>query len=156
MLDRTTYPAKPLPPIAAVFLEAFEAARTADNAEADVSEIEQQRINTLEEGAFYRVRACGQFDSHQAQAASLLANINELETVLDGGLGLFAPAGNWRKDDAHRALVEIRHSLVKLLNWHFENGAGALLPVAMWLGLAPAAEKLARSTLQPVSGEAIA
>lgn len=155
MLRASTYPIAPLPAIVAIWLESFVTMR--EREDNDSLDIDMQRIITMYEGSFDRVRRCGSFDTHAEQASALLATIQELDAILDGGLGTFSVDGmerSWRDNAVHRALTDIRGTLIKMLSWHFDNGAGALLPIAIWLGLAPAAEKLAcRASQEADAGE---
>lgn len=135
------YPTPPMSAIPTVLLEAFTAERDVESDSdrlADVlDEPATQRIYALFEGACYRATVCGGLAGHDQQAAAMLVAIKEFDAFLDGGLTIGGQAGLHKKLDAEEmeALHSVRRVMVSLLDWHFKNGAGRLLPFADWLGL---------------------
>jgi len=71
--------------------------------------------------------------SHAEQAATLLVSIDDLDQLLDGtwSIGGKLQLGQ----DEVRLVRGVREAMITLLGWHFENGAGALFPIAEDLGL---------------------
>lgn len=128
--------------IPAVFLDAFLAERAFDEDDDNahsVDSVEAQRIYALYQGAAERARTCGELRGHDGQAAALLVVINEMENVLAGAYRSGGARDIAKKFEPGEIsdLTKVLDTLKMLLVWHFENGAGALLPIAQWLNLAP-------------------
>lgn len=138
---KASYPERPMGPIPTLLLQSLLAElaleeRPGFDADA-LDEVETQRIYATFEGVLARAKVCCGLAGHDAQAAALLASINDLDSFLDGGLTVGGTRAVERKLDHAEleAVKQARRTMVNLLDWHFENGAGALLPVAEWLGL---------------------
>ena len=137
LFAHANYPVMPLPPIAAVFLEGFEAnERCRENDQeggAQLGDVEYQRACALYTGARDRALSAGPKDSHADQAAALLVMVDELDRLLEGhwSIGAKLPLD----EDETAVIRSVREAAVQLLRWHFDNGAGALRPVAADLGL---------------------
>lgn len=137
LFKHITYPSAPLPPLAAILLEGFEAnERCRENDReggSQMSALDYQRACAFYTGARERARDVGRKDSHGDQAATLLVMIDNLDELLDGNLSI---GGKLALDeDELAALRGARNAAVSLLRWHFDNGAGALLPIAIDMGL---------------------
>jgi len=128
------YPVEPLPAVAAVYLEGFRANERCTLHDAlggtEYSDLDYQRDCALYTGAIERALSAGPKTSHGDQAATLLAVISELNDFIGGAF-----SGRSLDDDEKRPLVLIRDGVATLLRWHFENGAGALRPIAEDLNL---------------------
>lgn len=140
LFAHSSYPVMPLPPIAAVLLEGFEANERCRATDFDIeggpeplNDLDYQRACALYSGARERARDAGGKDSHADQAATLLVMIDDLDRLLEGqwSIGSTLPLD----DDEKGVLRGVRNAAVGLLRWHFENGAGALRPIADDLGL---------------------
>lgn len=136
------YPVMPLPPIAAVLLEGFKANERCRATDFDLedanapkaweSDVEYQRACAFYSGARDRALTAGPKDNHADQAAALLVMVDELNRLLEDHRTIGEPP----LDEAETAVIRsVREAAVQLLRWHFENGAGALRPVAADLGL---------------------
>lgn len=137
----STYPIKPMSAMPTVLLEAFLAERAFEDRPEfnapDLDEPEAQRIYATYEGARQRALVVGGLAGHDAQAAALLVAIDELDTFLTGGVTVGGSEAVRSKLDAEElGAIHLAHqTMVRLLEWHFKNGAGALLPIADWMGL---------------------
>ena len=144
LLANRTYPEGQLPPIAAVVLEAHHASERTRATEFNLehernapkrwgSDLKYERALALCAGARERALEAGPKDSHGDQAATLLVMVDDLDRFLDGH---WSTGGKPRLDqDEVKVLRDIRNAAAKLIEWHFENGAGALRPIAERLGL---------------------
>ena len=135
---RRDYPTPPLSPVPAILIESFKAEIASDTDESRHSDdLEKQRIYSLFAGACQRATVCGGLQGHDAQAAAMLVAIKEFDTFLDGDMTIGGRDGLARKLDAEELapLHFGRRVLTNLLEWHFKNGAGRLLPFAEWLGV---------------------
>lgn len=137
LFKHITYPSAPLPPLAAILLEGFEANERCREHDreggAQMSALDYQRACALFTGARDRARECGPKDNHADQAATLLVMIDNLDELLDGNLSIGAQLP--LDEDETNVLRGVRAAAVALLRWHFDNGAGALLPIAIDMGL---------------------
>ncbi|MGY2732784.1 hypothetical protein [Sphingomonas sp. UYP23] len=143
LFAHTTYPVVPLSPIAAVFLEGFlanERCRATDHdldepnaPEPWLNDEDYQRACALYSGARDRARSAGPKSSHADQAAALLVLVDDLDRLLEGHFSRGAKLN--LEDDEMQVLRDVRYGTAQLLRWHFENGAGALRPIAVDLGL---------------------
>jgi predicted thioredoxin/glutaredoxin len=135
------YPTPPMTAIPTVLLEAFIAQRAleedADKLAESLDEAATQRVYALYEGASRRATVCGGLAGHDQQAAAILMAIQEFDQFLDGGLTVGSSRALQAKLDQREmdTLHFVRNVLINLLDWHFKNGAGRLLPLADWLGL---------------------
>jgi len=130
LFSNATYPKHQLPPTAAVYLEGFIEERK--HADLDADTLEAQRAFALYSGSRDRVQAVMASD-HCSQAAALLVNIEEMQWLIGGHYSIGGQLDLDREEvDCLRKVME---SLEGLLRWHFENGAGELLPIAEYLGL---------------------
>lgn len=140
MLNRE-YPTPPMSAIPEVLLEAF-LAQEAIEADSDrlaevLDEVDTQRTYALYEGALVRARSCGGLAGHDMQAAAILAAIDRFNDLLSGAITIGGQKDLHAKltTDELGTLNLVHEVLVDLLDWHFQNGAGRLLPLADWLGL---------------------
>lgn len=140
LFAHSNYPVVPLSPIAASLLEGFEANEKCRATDFDIergpeplNDLDYQRACVLYSGARERARDAGDKDSHADQASTLLVMIDDLDRLLEGhwSIGSTLPIN----DDETDVLRAVRNAAVSLLRWHFENGAGALRPIADDLGL---------------------
>lgn len=135
------YPQPPLSPIPQVLLDAFLAERAIEDAPDfdghKLDEVECQRAYALYAGARDRAASAGGHRSHDTQAAALLVGIDELDVFLDGGLTIGGEEALRKKlgEEELGAIRKARNIMAGLLEWHFIEGAGALLPVADFMGL---------------------
>jgi hypothetical protein len=140
MLNRD-YPMPPLSAVPAILLNAFLAERCLEDDSDRLAEIldeeSVQRTYALFEGACQRASVCGGLAGHGAQAAAMLVAIKEFDDFLQGGFTVGGDRELHKKlsESEMSALQCVRRILVRLLEWHFKNGAGRLLPIADWLGL---------------------
>jgi hypothetical protein len=140
MLNRE-YPMPPLSAIPATLLNAFlEEQRLEEDSDrlAEILDEEStQRTYALFAGACQRASECGGLAGHDAQAAAILVAVKEFDDFLQGGFTVGGDSELNKKlnESEMDALRYVRRILVQLLDWHFKNGAGRLLPMADWLGL---------------------
>ena len=137
-LQMQRFAVRPMTGIPAVLLEAFlgeQALSGEDSPHPD--SVDFQRTVTLYTGARIRAVTCGEMEGHDCQAAALLVAIDELREFLDGSVtGGGAERLAEKLDHAEmEALSLVRDTMVRLLVWHFRNGAAGLLPIARWLGI---------------------
>jgi len=126
--------------VPAVLLDAFLAEHWLDedeNLAARLDTREAQQIYATLEGARRRALVCGGLRGHDCQAAAILVGLEELDSLLKGSLTIGGVVELERKlrEDELDVMRLVRKLLVDLLPWHFQNGAGALLPIADNLGL---------------------
>jgi hypothetical protein len=135
------YPTPTMTAIPTVLIEAFSAERDiesdSEKLAESLDETSTQRVYALFEGACQRAVTCGGLAGHDKQAAAMLVAIKEFDNFLMGGLTVGGDRELARKldDEEMGALQFVRRVLAGLLEWHFDNGAGRLLPFADWLGL---------------------